>query len=66
MMKPGFLTQIMVTPVTGITKDKAHKHADEMEFKMYSFNGCVYSVSDGKPLFLLSDLVDYNYNSTTL
>lgn len=83
-MKPGFLTQIMVVPVTGISLQGAFIYALKMEFKMFSFNGAVYSTYlidknvkfnnlgkdndffDNAILFMLSDLVDYNYNASSI
>lgn len=62
-MKPGFLTQILVFPVTAISKSKALQHAESLEFTMYAYNNIVYSTSDDAPLFQLTDLVDYNYGS---
>lgn len=81
-MKPGFLTQICVMPVTGITLTDANHYAKKLGFKMFSHNGMVYSVAafdlamsitktnagikirdaSEAQLFMLSDLVDYNYN----
>lgn len=66
-MKPGILTQIMVTPAnTGnSTLQTAQKHAQQLGYTMFAFNGCVYATGNGTEfirLFLLSDLVDYNYS----
>lgn len=67
MMKPGILTQIMITPANrrNTTREAAQRAAQGLGFTMFAFNGCVYATGNGSEfikLFLLSDLVDYNYS----